>query len=1569
MPTILREILESRFDDANRQITIDSSLGEEAEKLLILLNSEQIALSQATLSPAKGTTPAPTQSAILGKTTLWGVADVNLTLQFTEDPEGTVRITATGEAPSLGFPAISQYIAPIDSVQLGGLEGLVFNQAQVSAETQLGELRVNGGISSPWPALGIPDINIDNLALSLTVQKDPQYLDDVDLNFSGRIRLHTVEIPVFINIPIGIGECSLGIKPPGIPLPSLTDLAQLMGGNDIAAALPSDVNALTAFTLKYLRIQFDPNTASWKGISFGIESTHTWGIISGVEISQLALQLNVGSNGASTYITGSVRGALAIGSLNLTAMVPVPLSGDIVLEASCGQPLPGLGDLASIINADFAAAMPDGMSNIGSMILNSVSMRINPGQGRISYFGFDVGSSGTWVIIENNLALQNLRFRLDAAHAETGWAITGSAGGTVRVKNVEVSAIVRRVDAAGGWLFALTAPLPLPGLSDLAYMVGGNYVTEVLPSDFDGGVGRLTIYQFEMDFEGTPQKLSRMVFGMRASNPWVFVPGKVELTALDALFTITSPTTPAERSVEGEMTAVFIVADVDILLSATAPGTRAAGWQLQGSTGAGQEIPIGDLIADLSAKFGNFTVPQPIKDLVLDSLTVSLITGTKDFLFSCKAKFPVDGNQVDIVVTIAVENKNGAYTKKFSGTLHIGNLTFTLQFASDAASTIFLATFDDSGGKQSVKIKDLVANVSTQIADNIPASLEIELKDVLFAFSKNADGSAFLFGLDIGATINLSNLPLVGKEFPPDQTVGVDDLQLLVASRAFTLTEANAINDLIPAEVTKLPVQAQSAVDGANPAPQIVIQKGLNVAAQMKFGSSTQTLNLPVSDSNGAAPITTLPAQASSSAVVSSDNAKWFTVQRTFGPVHFERVGVQYQDAALAFLLDGSLSFAGLTLSLDGLSVGSPLNKFEPKFNLRGLGIDYSNGPVEIGGAFLRTQVQVGGKTYDEYDGAAVIKTAQFVLSAIGSYADLDGHPSLLIYAVLDYPLGGPAFFFVTGLAAGFGYNRSLLMPTIDQVAQFPLVAQAVSGQRTPNNLSTELQSLQRYIPPSVGDVFFAVGVKFTSFKIIDSFVLVTVLFGSRFELNLLGLSTLISPPQTPANVPPLSVVQMAVRASFLPDEGFLGVQAQLTSASYIFTRDCHLTGGFAFFSWFKGEHAGDFVLTLGGYHPNYNLPSHYPRVPRVGISWQVNRNLSIKGSAYFALTASALMAGGSLQATWLDGNLKAWFNAGADFIVSWKPYHYDARVYVNMGVSYTFNVDLWFTTITKTISVDVGADLHIWGPEFSGTAHIKLWIVSFDVAFGSGASQRPQAIGWDEFRTSFIPDKDEDVCSVAITSGLVKTTEAKEWIVNPKDFCLVTNSVIPSKSAIADSLTLPKGATDFGVGPMEVSSDNLDTSHTIKVSRIVNNGKEPTSNEFVFNPILKKVPAGLWGKSLTPSLNGQSFVDGALSGFEIRPKNPPAPGHTSEIARANLAEAAREVPSAYRWETFKPFTAQQADDEARREAIRAGLSEPGTTSARNRLLNDLGIAGEMNPPPAIAFVFTIPPQVGELSR
>ena len=51
---------------------------------------------------------------------------------------------------------------------------------------------------------------------------------------------------------------------------------------------------------------------------------------------------------------------------------------------------------------------------------------------------------------------------------------------------------------------------------------------------------------------------------------------------------------------------------------------------------------------------------------------------------------------------------------------------------------------------------------------------------------------------------------------------------------------------------------------------------------------------------------------------------------------------------------------------------------------------------------------------------------------AYGGYAP--AQRSFFIFARLNAPLGGPPYFFVTGLAGGFGINRSLTVPPIDEL-------------------------------------------------------------------------------------------------------------------------------------------------------------------------------------------------------------------------------------------------------------------------------------------------------------------------------------------------------------------------------------------------------------------------------------------------------------------------------------------------------------------------------------------------------
>ena len=48
-------------------------------------------------------------------------------------------------------------------------------------------------------------------------------------------------------------------------------------------------------------------------------------------------------------------------------------------------------------------------------------------------------------------------------------------------------------------------------------------------------------------------------------------------------------------------------------------------------------------------------------------------------------------------------------------------------------------------------------------------------------------------------------------------------------------------------------------------------------------------------------------------------------MNKTLGPVHFERVGIEYRDEKLWIPFDASLAGPGFTVSLDGLAIGAPL--------------------------------------------------------------------------------------------------------------------------------------------------------------------------------------------------------------------------------------------------------------------------------------------------------------------------------------------------------------------------------------------------------------------------------------------------------------------------------------------------------------------------------------------------------------------------------------------------------------------------------------------------------------------
>jgi hypothetical protein len=889
---------------------------------------------------------------------------------------------------------------------------------------------------------------------------------------------------------------------------------------------------------------------------------------------------------------------------------------------------------------------------------------------------------------------------------------------------------------------------------------------------------------------------------------------------------------------------MFHFAGVDLLLQADYRG-RGRGWYFQGRTGANQDIPIGALIDGLVKTFGvGAELPKAITGSTIHTLGVSFNTATRAFTFTGATAVEVaPGKRLDISVLIDIDPSEAGYRKSIRGRVKLGAKELDLILDERPGEHRFVASSRD-GAREELNLGDLIAAVSndaTLIAAGRPFTFQI--KDALFAWEKRGDQPArFILGADVGGGIDLSGLPLVGGALPQTQALRMS-FQPLFASEALDVEAVRSLVALVPV--------------GGLALPDKPLAKGVSLSTTLQMGNESMALTLgepaKLDQQQGKLTPPTPPAEG-----------VWVDVQRDFGPLHVERIGVRGgRPDGLAFLLDASLEAAGLTLTLSGLSAtisaaDFKAGRFNPSFELLGVGVDYrGGGMIEIGGSLLRTGVSA-------YEGSVVLKTRALSLTALGSYREIEGRPSLFVGAILDQPLGGPSFFFVTGLVAAFGYNRALLIPPIEELAQFPLIADS--------SLAPTASGVSRYTRPEIGAVFLGVGLSFSTFKLIKSSALLIASFGEHFELDLIGRSTLSAPAQiSGATTPPLSFVEMAWRASFRPEEGVLDVRAQLTPSSYVFHPDCHISGGFAFCSWFAGEHGheGDFVLTLGGYHPAFRKPPHYPTVPRLALRWQVEPRLLLKGEAYCALTGSGLMAGGLLEMAWQSDHLRASFRAGIDFLVAFQPYLYDARAHVEVAVSYTFE---FFGT--HTITTELSADIHVWGPPFAGTANLDLHLFSVDITFGPQEPRLPEGLSWEKFRASCLPEK-KDLASVSITGGLVRSTNEVS-VVSPKDLVLVTNCVIPSKDASFGGIDQVKQwNSNFGVAPMTATSSSFKSKQFVTIKR----GEVAVERDFHVRPVKKRFPTGLWGESLSPTLNAKAFIEDALAGFTITPARAPDKG------------------------------------------------------------------------------------------
>jgi hypothetical protein len=593
----------------------------------------------------------------------------------------------------------------------------------------------------------------------------------------------------------------------------------------------------------------------------------------------------------------------------------------------------------------------------------------------------------------------------------------------------------------------------------------------------------------------------------------------------------------------------------------------------------------------------------------------------------------------------------------------------------------------------------------------------------------------------------------------------------------------------------------------------------------------------------------------------------------------------------------------------------------------------------------------------------------------------------------------GPIQF--TGIALGYGYNRRLKVPRIEKVADFPLV-QIVMGEGGFQKDETELiGQLGKPVEDPVSTLadmadhlvaerrqqFACGGVRFTIAGVIDCFALVIVQWGGdEVEISLLGLARFRHTRDPSAR--PICYVEMQILMSIKPSEGTFKLQALLTNNSWIINTDCKLTGGFALCVWFGGEHKGDMVLTLGGYHPRFQRPEHYPLVPRLGLNWPVNSNLSIKGGVYFAITPSCLMLGGKLEATFTSGRISAWFTVYLDVVINWEPLSFE----VELGLSLRVEASFFLTSLKVTIA----ASIKLWGPPVRGLAHIDLTVCSFDIEFGPPKANEPELIKtWQQFCHKFLnmsggdrravaapvrafsmvqpnlaagrnnlntlpndrrqqsEPKPEDAvwkvradqlelsatAAVPVTSlkvGRVKTNTAADGI---QERNLSGQPMMVTKPVVFESggMRTTNSANAFGVHPMGRKLESVLSVTVVPDDAAVT---QPELSQWTIEEEFSSLPDALWNPekpNLRPSEPSAKLIAGCITGIKrLKPPTgklgkravpPKLEWHPLEAGTVIKSEAVQESPSATGSRNIQPALARKQEEQ---QKIRSALAAAG---------------------------------------
>lgn len=646
------------------------------------------------------------------------------------------------------------------------------------------------------------------------------------------------------------------------------------------------------------------------------------------------------------------------------------------------------------------------------------------------------------------------------------------------------------------------------------------------------------------------------------------------------------------------------------------------------------------------------------------------------------------------------------------------------------------------------------------------------------------------------------------------------------------------------------------------------------------------------------------------------ESSKTVSLNKKAWGLRMDALSFNYTGDSVKVYVTGGLTFDSLVFELIKATVLVPLkSKADWDFSIEGFKLtdgdskskEEDPNAVKISGLFT----SIPNDCYAGL-GTVAVGNKQFTLEGeAGSLPNSGGNDLTVFMALVVYtnipgkkdapPVGGGGFRF-QGMALGYSGNLALAVPSVYTMFDNALIKTVLGDSFIGDNPEKAITQLTTS-KPQAGQHSLLIGVNILYSGQVTIVAMLEVQWGVDVRADVFGVLKFAKakPKATPQD-PKLLEINASYDFTIDFTHDIVSLKAILSDSSYIMEKVGKVTGGLAFYHWGSGEHHGQNVFTIGGYKPGYTVPSYFPSVPRLVLAINPEKEVSLVGTAYFALMPHCLMLGIDYKATGKFKCLSIWFTAAIDVDIEWAPAHYSISADVTFGITVSIKVKVLFIHVSVSITLSIGASLELEGPNLHGRAQIDLDFMTININFGDdvpppkpitwlemieelvvkNSAQKPSQVGVDKAMVKATTDS-SGVLVVNIADGLtptgnptVSTPKASEDaipMVDPGLLKISIGSAIPIittnlKIGSADwesTYTLPalKDPTQPEVGAPKLTKSDLNLE-------ITGPDGQPVKDQWEVSTEIAGVPSALW----TSTVLKDGLSTNVLTGLQIVPPN-----------------------------------------------------------------------------------------------